>query len=81
MAEFDLQEFGRLQAQVETLIDTNRVNTETLATLSAAIQSMQLQMAEAKGGWRALMLIGGASASLGSFATWALTHLAGRGPT
>ena len=81
MAEIDPQEFGRLQGQVEQLLESNRLLTETVTTLATAVQSMQLQMAEAKGGWRALMLIGGASASLGSFATWALTHLAGKGPT
>ena len=36
-----------------------------VTTMADAIRSMQLQMAEAKGGWRALMAIGGASASAG----------------
>lgn len=79
MTGIDPQEFGRLQAQVELLLDSNRVNTETLETMAEAIHSMQLQMAEAKGGWKAVMLIGGASASLGSVATWVLTHLTGKG--
>lgn len=79
MTGVDLQEFGRLQAQVELLLESNRVNTETLETMAEAIHSMQIQMAEAKGGWKALMLIGGASASLGSAATWVLSHLTGRG--
>lgn len=76
----DPQEFGRLQAQVAQLIESNRVNAATLETMSEAVHAMQLQMAEAKGGWRALMLIGGASASLGSVATWVLTHFTGKGP-
>lgn len=79
MTSIDLQEFGRLQAQVEQLIDSNRINTATLETMSEAVHAMQIQMAEAKGGWKALMLIGGASASLGSVATWLLTHLTGKG--
>ncbi|HEX7891478.1 MAG TPA: hypothetical protein VF522_19155 [Ramlibacter sp.] len=81
MSEIDPQEFGRLQAHVEQLLESNRLLTETVATMSTAIQSMQLQMAEAKGGWKVLMLLGGASASLGSAATWALSHFVGKGPT
>jgi hypothetical protein len=79
MSVIDPQEFGRLQAQVETLIEANRVNAETLQTMSTAIHAMQLQMSEAKGGWKALMMLGGASATLGGFGTWALTHFFGRG--
>lgn len=79
MADIDPQEFGRLQAQVEQLLESNRLLTESVSTMSTAIQAMQLQMAEAKGGWKVLMLLGGASASLGSALTWAATHFAGRG--
>lgn len=81
MSSIDPQEFGRLQAQVETLLESNRVNAETLATMATSIQAMQLQMAEAKGGWKVLMLIGGASASVGSAVTGALMHFLGKGPT
>lgn len=79
MSDIDPQEFGRLQAQVEQLLESNRVLTETVATMSTAIQSMQLQMAEAKGGWKVLMLLGGASATFGSAATWFITHMFGKG--
>lgn len=79
MAEIDLQEFGRLQAQVEQLLESNRLLTESVVTMSAAIQSMQLQMAEAKGGWKLLMAIGGAAASAGGLISWLVTHLTGKG--
>lgn len=79
MPEIDPQEFGRLQAQVEQLLESNRLLTETVTTMSTAIQSMQLQMAEAKGGWRALVFLGGAAASMGGVVTWALTHFFGKG--
>lgn len=81
MADFDPQEFGRLQAQVEQLLESNRLLTETVATMSAAIQSMQLQMAEAKGGWRTLVFLGGAAASLGGSIGAAVAHFIGKGPT
>lgn len=79
MADIDPQEFGRLQAQVEALLASNRLLTETVTTMSNAIQSMQLQMAEAKGGWRMLMILGGASASFGGGITWFLTNFFGKG--
>lgn len=75
MNAIDPQEFGRLQAQVETLIKSDAEKTDLLRGLSENVTAMRLQMAEAKGGWRALMLIGGASASLGSGLTWAWSHL------
>lgn len=79
MSEIDPQQFGRLQAQVETLIRSDAEKTEILTAIGENMTAMRLQMAEAKGGWKVLMLLGGASASLGSAATWALTHLTGKG--
>lgn len=78
MSDFDPKEFGRLQAQVEQLLESNRILTETVTAMSQAIQSMQLQMAEAKGGWKLLMAIGGAAASAGGLISWAVTHLTGK---
>jgi hypothetical protein len=79
VAEIDPQEFGRLQAQVEQLIRSNAVLTEAVTGLNVVIQSMQLQMAEAKGGWKTLMILGGASASLGGLVTGVLSHFMGKG--
>lgn len=79
MNAIDPQEFGRLQAQVETLIKSDAAKTDLLRDLSDNVTAMRLQMAEAKGGWRALMLIGGASATVGSALTWGWSHLVGRG--
>lgn len=79
MSNIDPQEFGRLQAQVEILLKSNQVLTDTLETLTANVTAMRLEMAEAKGGWRLLMLLGGGAATMGSAATWALTHMFGKG--
>ena len=38
------------------------------------------KLSEAKGGWRALMLLGGAGATLGGVATWFFTHTITIGP-
>jgi hypothetical protein len=72
MAEFDPQEFGRLQAQVEQLL-------ESVKTLSGKVDNMSQQMSEASGGWKVLMALGTVSAGLGSAATWALSHFTGKG--
>jgi uncharacterized protein (DUF1786 family) len=81
MADIDPQEFGRLQAQVEQLLKSNEVLTATVETMATAIQSMQLQLAEAKGGWRVLVFFGGAAASLGGVVSAAIMHFLGKGPT
>lgn len=83
MSDIDPQEFGRLQAQVETLIASDREKTELLKTLSDNVTAMRLEMAEtmaqAKGGWKVLTAMVTASASVGGVITWMLTHLTGRG--
>lgn len=74
MSEIDPIEFGRLQAQVETLIASDGAKTALLAQLASDMTAVRLQLAEAKGGWRLLMLLGGAGATFGSVLTWGLTH-------
>lgn len=79
MADIDPLAFGRLQAQVEQLLAANTLLTEAVTTLNTTVQAMQLQMAEAKGGWRTLVFLGGASASLGGLIASAVSHLTGKG--
>jgi hypothetical protein len=74
MSEIDPIVFGRLQAQVETLIASDGAKTALLAQLASDMTAVRLQLAEAKGGWRLLMLLGGAGATFGSVITWGLTH-------
>lgn len=79
MTVIDPQQFGELKARVDSLLRADEEKTQLLRELSDNVTAMRLQMAEAAGGWKALMLIGGASASLGSVATWFLTHVTGKG--
>ncbi len=79
MATIDPQEFGRLQAQVETLIRSDAEKTELLRQMAETMTAMRLEMSEARGGWKVLLLLGGASATLGSGVTWILSHMIGRG--
>jgi hypothetical protein len=75
MSDIDPQEFGRMQAQVELLLRSDAEKTELLKALAADVSAMREQMAEARGGWKLMMMLGGASAAFGGAISWALTHL------
>jgi negative regulator of sigma E activity len=75
VSEIDPQEFGRLQAQVETLIASDATKTALLQALAEDMQAVRLQLAEARGGWRLLVGLGGAAASVGAAIAWAAQHL------
>jgi hypothetical protein len=79
VSDIDPQEFGRLQAQVEILLQSNKVMADTLETMAVSLQAMRLEMAEARGGWKLMMALGGAAASLGGLISWALTTFSARG--
>lgn len=64
----DSLQIARLEAQFSFM-------RETLMTMDKRLEVMERQLAEAKGGWKTLMWLGGAAAGLGSLATWALSHL------
>lgn len=64
----DPRDFGRLEQQVQNL-------SEQVAALQETLASINNTLTEAKGGWRALMMLGGAGAAAGSLVTWALSHL------
>jgi malate synthase len=65
MPDFDPQEFGRMQAQIETLRRDNDELLSMVKELSAEVRAIRLQLTEAKGGWRMLMLLGGGAAAAG----------------
>lgn len=79
MSVINPQEFGELRAQVQMLLKSDEEKTQLLRELSANVNAMRLQMAEASGGWRMLMLIGGGAATLGSGLTWVIQHLTMKG--
>jgi predicted Rdx family selenoprotein len=74
MSDINPQEFGRLQAQVETLIRSDAEKTELLKTLAEDMTAVRLQLAEAGGGWKLLVMLGGASATFGGAISWVVTH-------
>jgi hypothetical protein len=70
MSAIDPQEFGEVRADVRTLMQNDREKTDSLRALVEAVQAIQVQLAEAKGGWKLLVGLGGAAASLSAVATW-----------
>jgi uncharacterized protein (DUF1786 family) len=74
VSDISPQEFGRLQAQVETLIESDREKTELLIQLAKDMTAVRLQLAEASGGWKLLVMLGGSASMLGGAITWAFQH-------
>lgn len=70
---------ARLEAQVDGMGREIGELKEDVRALMATINGMRDQMNEAKGGWRTLMLLGGASASAGGVVAWVAQHLTGKG--
>lgn len=81
MAEqVDPREFGKLEGAVDALkadVDSLKKNVETLSNKMDLVLD---KLNEAKGGWRALMMLGGAGATLGTIVTYLLTHSISIGP-
>lgn len=46
----------------------------TNAQQNAKLDNIMSKLDEAKGGWRVLLLLGGAAGSIGAAVTWALSH-------
>lgn len=80
----ELNQEGLIQAHIkiavlETMVEDQgreigelKVLVEKMATKLDAVAST---LTEARGGWRAMMLLGGAGATFGGLLTWALEHL------
>lgn len=47
---------------------------DAIHALTATVNGLRDTLTEARGGWRTLMLLGGAGATFGGLFTWALEH-------
>lgn len=72
---------GLIQARVDIgVLQTQMLDLRTgQAHMLSQLKDIQSTLAEAKGGWRVLMLLGGFGAALGSLATYLLQHFQIRG--
>lgn len=69
MTDISPRDFGHLEAKVAELHRITDTQTKMLAHISEQMQEMQATLSEAKGGWRMLMLVGGAGAAAGTLLT------------
>ena len=78
-ADIDPQEFGRLQAEVQALRVGEERTAQALETMATSLKAIEIQLAEARGGWRTLLMVGGAAGTAGALLTKAIiwvTHAA-----
>ena len=80
--DIDARAFGQLEGEVKALAQTLESQNKTLEAQSATMASMKDQMdsisatlSEARGGWKTLVWIAGASASAAGAGTWILQHV------
>lgn len=73
MVEINPQEFGRMQAELQGLRRDNDEQMKLLQSLVADVGAIKIQLAEAKGGWKVLVAIGGAAGGLGALITTLLS--------
>ena len=71
MRDIDPREYGRLEARVEHLEGMVR-------EMSTDIRAMRDLLEQSKGGWRVMMLVGGAAATMGGAVSWLVQHLGGK---
>jgi predicted secreted protein len=67
------REFGRLESEVATLTELVKAQTTAMQLMNTRLDTMNQTLTEARGGWRMLLMLGGAvsivSAGLGYFLT------------
>lgn len=67
---------ARLQEQVTHLTHGMADLQESNAQLTAKLDQVLLALSEARGGWRTLMLVGGAASTAGAGLAWVFQHFA-----
>lgn len=65
----------RLEVQVSHLSLSMATLEESNQQLTAKLDQVLLTLSEARGGWKTLMVVGGAASAVGGFITWAAQHL------
>ncbi len=73
--DIDGRAFGLLEGEVKALHAMLREQNKTLAALSQQLDEVTKTLAEARGGWKTLLWLGGAAAAASATVTWAVQHL------
>ena len=64
----DRRDYGRLEAEVAQLV-------KAVSVLQTDVATMREMMQQARGGWRAIALIGGISSAITGAAIWVGNHV------
>lgn len=67
-------DIAKLQVQVDHLTVTVEDLKESNKEQTVKLDQVLLALSEAKGGWRTLMLVGGAASSIGAGVAWVGSH-------
>ena len=71
----DSLQIARLEERMATMDRDMRAQSIKLDEMRQQLEQVLAALSEAKGGWRTLMLLGGAAASAGGLISWVLTHI------
>ncbi|CAB4120870.1 hypothetical protein UFOVP2_39 [uncultured Caudovirales phage] len=69
------RDFGHLEAEVAALTELMKAQTVAMSSMSIRLDAMNTTLTEARGGWKVLMLVGGAGALAGNIIPWAIGHI------
>jgi hypothetical protein len=78
MPDIDPQQFGALQATVIQLEKTRETLNTDMRALNLALKELTDQLAQARGGWKVLLLVASIGAALASAADWFFSHVSMR---
>ncbi len=80
--DIDARAFGQLEGEVKALAQTLEAQNKTLEAQNATLAQVTKELgeikttlSEARGGWRTLVWIAGASATAAAGVSWAAQHI------
>lgn len=68
-------DLGRHDAQIEALQEQVRQLHRDMQTMNATLSSISKTLSEARGGWKAMMLVGGIAATVGAIVAKVVTSV------
>lgn len=75
MSDAEVQRvIGRLEAQVTALTNLVAALTAKMERVENKLDDVEKTLSEARGGWRVLMWVGGASGSVGAAVSYLASH-------
>lgn len=69
------QDIVRLETQVEHMSRAIDNLTSMLNEQAKTLAAIQKTLSEARGGWKTLMIVGGAASTLGAVLSWIVSHV------